>query len=45
VVFNRARLSPRPLRRDACSALSDARRVTTPDAEAYRLGADLEANR
>lgn len=38
VVFNKAGLSPRPLRRDACSTLSDARRVMTPDAAARPPG-------
>src|SRR5271165_3658828 len=41
VVFNTARLSPSPLRRDACTT-SDARRVTTADTEPYTLGTNLE---
>lgn len=44
VVFNKARLSPSPLRPAASSALSDARPVPTTDAEAYRLGTNLESN-
>jgi putative flippase GtrA len=40
VVFRKARLSPSPLRREACSTFPDARRVTTPDAEAYALRSD-----
>jgi len=35
VVFNKARLNPSPLPRAASRALSDARPVTTPDAESY----------
>src|SRR5271157_5939264 len=44
VVFNKARLGPSSSQRDAYSTLSDARRVTTPDAEGYTLQSDLEPN-
>ena len=42
VVFNKARLSPSPLRRDTCSRRPGSRRVTVPDAEAYTPRTDLE---
>jgi putative flippase GtrA len=44
VVFKKARLSPGPFRPDAYSTPPDARQVITPEADAYRLGADFEAN-
>jgi putative flippase GtrA len=44
VVFRKTNLGPSSSQGDAYSALSDARRVTTPDAAAYTLRSDLEPN-
>jgi putative flippase GtrA len=44
VVFRKTNLGPSSSQRDAYSTLSDARRVTTPDAEGYTLQSDLEPN-